>query len=143
LLTNRGHVSLSRRTLLRGVGYTQYEIYPTTSDPPNSVSKAAAQIAKERNILSVDDMPNQEEEGTGGTAPTNLQPGTRRRWVINTKLRPLCSRETQYPLYRMIGGSRDWSGWRGKSRFPAGFDLLTVQRTGIRYSGCAVLDTNK
>jgi len=50
--------------------------------------------------------------------------------------------KTQYPLYRMVDGSRDGSEWHGKSRVPTEFDLLTVQRTGIPYSGCAMLVTN-
>jgi hypothetical protein len=45
--------------------------------------------------------------GGGGVAPTHLQPGSRRRCVISTTLRPLYPEKVQYPLERRLGGPRD------------------------------------
>jgi hypothetical protein len=70
-------------------------------------------------------VPTQAQREGGGIAPTHLQPGTRRRWVVSTMLRPL------YPLERpSTHCTGDWvgAGLDGTENLtPLGFDLQTVQ----------------
>jgi hypothetical protein len=46
--------------------------------------------------------------------------------------------ETQYPLYRRLGGSQGWSGWAQKISPPLGFDPRTVQPVASRYTNWAL-----
>jgi len=43
---------------------------------------------------------------------------------------------TQYPLYRRLGGSQGWFGWVQKILPPPGFDPWTVQPVVSRYTDC-------
>jgi hypothetical protein len=44
------------------------------------------------------------------------------------------SRMTRYPLYTRLGRPQRWSGGRGKSRPPLGFDPRTAQPVAGRYT---------
>ena len=43
-------------------------------------------------------------------------------------------KETQYPLYKRLGGPRDRSGWERKISPPPGFDPRPVQSVASRYT---------
>jgi hypothetical protein len=45
---------------------------------------------------------------------------------------------TQYPLYRRLGGTQGWSGWVRKISPPQGFDPRTIQPVVSRYTDWAV-----
>ena len=74
----------------------------------------------------------QAQTGGGANAPSHSQPGTRRRWVVTTMLRPI------YPWERL--GTHCTGGWVGlgasldgheKSRPPPGFGPGTVRPVAI------------
>ena len=54
----------------------------------------------------------------GGIAPTDLQPGTNRKWIVSTKLRPLYAPKDPVPVLQEAG--RD-SGMVRKMSSPSGF----------------------
>jgi len=47
-------------------------------------------------------------------------------------------KETQYPLYRRLGGYQGQSGWVQKILSPLGFDPQIVQPVAGRYTDCAI-----
>ena len=71
----------------------------------------------------------------GDVAPTHSQPGTRRRWVACTTLRPLSPPgKTHYTLNRIPGRPRGRSEWLRKIPPPPGRDPRTVQPVASRYT---------
>jgi len=60
-------------------------------------------------------MPMQVQRGGRGIAPTHLQTRTRRRRVSSNLLGCFTLGKSQYPLYRILSGSQDQSGWHVKS----------------------------
>ena len=58
---------------------------------------------------------------------------TRSGWVVNDMSQLLTPGiETLYPLYRRLGGPRDWSGRVGKNSPPMGFETRTIQPIAYR-----------
>ena len=84
------------------------------------------------------DMPMQAQRGGGCIAPTHSQHGTRRRWVVNTTLRPL------YPQQRL--GTLCTGGWVGlgadldgtENLASTDFNPRTFQHVAGRYSDYAI-----
>ena len=82
-------------------------------------------------------------EGTRGIASTLFfDLGTINGWVVNATPRlSLPPEKTRYPLYRRLGGSQGRSGEVRKISAPPGFDPLTAQPVGSRYTDYATRPT--
>jgi hypothetical protein len=47
-------------------------------------------------------------------------------------------KETQYPLYRRLGGPEGWPGWVWKTMPPLGFNPQIVQPVVVHYTDYAI-----
>jgi hypothetical protein len=60
-------------------------------------------------------------------------------WVVNSRPgRFIPGKETQYMLYRRLGGPQGQSGRLQKISLPLGFDPRTVQPVASRYTDWAI-----
>jgi hypothetical protein len=59
--------------------------------------------------------------------------------VVSARPQPLyCGEETQYPLYRRLGGPKGWSGWVWKILPAPGFKPQPVLPIPSWHTDCAV-----